>query len=138
MKKKLIFVAMLVSLLAFGLIFVGCDDGSTSGGDSGGTTGGGDEDALLGTWVKDSTTKMRFQTLGSGSHTEDCIDSIWSAYDYTASNGKVNAGSGKLTFDYVISGNKLTVSNMAGTASQISGDSAATVKAKYEGDYTKQ
>jgi hypothetical protein len=42
MKKKLVLPAMLVCLLAVGLAFVACDDGSTNG---------SQDAALNGTWV---------------------------------------------------------------------------------------
>jgi uncharacterized lipoprotein YehR (DUF1307 family) len=122
MKKKLIFVAMLVSLLAFSLIFVGCDDGSTSDGDSGGsggTTVGGD-DAFLGTWVSDnsSTITLKFKTMGSGSKTVYSVNMFGVSSEYQASDGKVNVNQGKATFDYTINGNKLTVTNFGGTDSR--------------------
>jgi hypothetical protein len=83
MNKKVFFSAMLVTLLALSLVFVSCDNGTTSdGGDGGGKK---TSNPFKGTW----TCPNYFSTTGTLTFTDDTWELVYSqttsgTYDYSA------------------------------------------------------
>jgi uncharacterized lipoprotein NlpE involved in copper resistance len=101
MKKKLIFGAMLVCLLALGLMVVGCDNGSTD--DGGGGGGGGIPAELVGNWYSQAAGAdiFAFEITSSGkldNHQGGTIDVSVSGNTITLSSSGYAAG----TVDYSI------------------------------------
>jgi hypothetical protein len=117
-KNNIFFFGMLVMVLTFGLVFVGCDNGTTSGGSGGGTSGVGTIPAeLRGTWVPKNyltTTTMDFTA------TEFIMDK-WrpdaKVYSASASGNTITvtiAGATAATFTYSIVADELTITGGSG------------------------
>jgi hypothetical protein len=62
MKIKLTVCVMLISLMALGFVFVGCDSDNGGGGGGGGVT----EASVLGTWLMKVTKEQYIQALVAG------------------------------------------------------------------------
>ncbi|MDR1804456.1 MAG: hypothetical protein LBQ94_12710 [Treponema sp.] len=115
MKKQSFLLAMLAILLAFGLAFVSCDDGTTGGGNTpGGNSpgGGGQNNILVGTkWVRIGSDGLKdsFEFISN----TRCIfsqDDGEATYECTytlAGNTVTILYNGQSLGDYTISGNTL-------------------------------
>ena len=87
MKSRKFWLGILVIVLAFGMMVVGCNDGSTDGS----STDGGTDIALNGTWVasnEDGSEEGSMEIKLNNGNFEQSIDGIpWGKATYTASNG---------------------------------------------------
>ncbi|MDR1362430.1 MAG: hypothetical protein LBJ35_00050 [Spirochaetaceae bacterium] len=109
MKKNIIsFIGILAMALVFGLAAVSCSDDSGGGGGGGG--GGGIPSELVGKWyASTSTTTPLFEITSGNKFILGGAD-----YDVSVSDKTVTVKQGSTlvgTFDYSISGNKMTPSN---------------------------
>jgi hypothetical protein len=137
--KKKGFGGMLVIVLAFGLVLVGCGDGA-----GGGNNNGGDKKAALkGTWVKDGGSSFeKIEYAGGGGSNDPLYFRVGTAggavyygqmvsYDgTTAKVGDDHSAYTPITFTAKISSGKLTISGL-GTVDGI--DLSA-----FNGTYTKE
>jgi len=122
MKRKIVLSAVLVCLLAIGLVLAGCDNGST--------TSGGNDGSLDGTWNKSPmtlvisgssyTSKYSGQNYGKGTisyngsaitliSTHKWSESTWVSFSET------------VTCNYSLSGNTYTLSGLQGNYSNMNG-----------------
>lgn len=107
MKKRLIFLGMLVCLLALGLVFVSCDNGSTSGGGGG---GGGIPAELVAKWYRDEAcTQLEFEITADSKMIIEGLGTV----DCTVKDGNLafDVGDGYLQtymFGYKVEGKKMT------------------------------
>jgi hypothetical protein len=107
-KRNMLFVGTLAVLLAFGLVLVGCDNGSTSDGGGGGE--GGVPSELVGKWYSRAYDTVLVFEITSANKL------IMSGQNYDASvSGKTltvslnGATGGKC--EYSISGSEMTITN---------------------------
>jgi hypothetical protein len=104
MKKKLIIMAMLVGLLALGLTFISCDNGSTGNGDS-------IPAQLVGTWGLASPYSQFFQINSDGSGTWGNSPTIGCAWKATSATLTLKLMGTSCTADWKIIDGKLNLSN---------------------------
>jgi hypothetical protein len=130
MKKKLVFSAMTVCLLALGLVLAGCPNGSTGG-------GGNDDsanDKLYGKWGDIITL-----TFSSPNKVVTSVGNFTGTYAYDGTTLKVSggAGNGTASMPATISGNVLTLGTVSGGEGTEAGE-MWRVLVEQEKTYTKQ
>jgi hypothetical protein len=125
MKKKLFLLGMFGMVLTFGIVVIGCDNGSGGGG------GGGGAPSLDGTWSKSDDSAIRFNggnLQSTGNITATNVNwTLEGTYQYSSptltvtpppSGGVVQSA---LVGTAVINGIQLTISGFTGTAAGLNG-----------------
>jgi hypothetical protein len=128
MDKRSLISIVLIGLLGFGMVFVGCDNGSTGG--SGETTA---KTKLEGTWNKDDmqfifigntfTTKAGGTYCNKGTFVDNGTTLGYTQTHYWSNdNNNWVARTYTGTCGYVINGNTLTLSGFTGNDAEWNGD----------------
>ena len=122
MENRKFWLGMLVMVLAFGMTVVGCDNGST---------GGGNDGSLDGTWNQGPmtivisgdgyTSILEGKNFGKGTISYDG-STVTLNSTHAWSNSSWTPFSETITGSYSLSGNTLTISGIQGTYSSMNGN----------------